>query len=162
VPKQIDEPYRLSRCELLAKLATGTLYTCARPGRSKEKIVKADVPDEYLHAWVLGLPQDANLIVVSLLGKKPDGKNEWYFYNFHKQGKTFRQWLDEHHPDKGIQVIEHPTTDTVAVPDEVLERVKVDIEKHLLAGLTVVVMDSGGYSRTGQVCRHIGGLRPGL
>lgn len=131
-------------------------YTCARPGRSKGS--RGKVPDKLLHDWVNGLPTNNNVIVVSLLGQKPDGTSELSFYSFHDKGQSFQQWLDQYHEEKAIQILEHPTCDFSPVPHEKLATAASDISKYLLEGRTVVLMDSGGQQRTGQVCKYMGAV----
>jgi hypothetical protein len=86
---------------------------------------------------------------------KKNGESEWSFCSFHKAGRPFQDWLDEHYATKAIQVTEHPTTDSVRVSYEILTKVSADISRHLHSGRTVVVMDSGGMERTGQVCSYL-------
>jgi hypothetical protein len=96
-----------------------------------------------------------DLVIVALLGKKKNGKDEWSYYSFHKAGRSFKDWLDKYYAEKTAYVAEHPTTDSHPVPDVVLTEVSLDISQHLRAGRTVVIMDSGGMERTGQVCKHL-------
>ena len=141
-------------------------YTCARPGRSKGK--HQFIEDKTVHEWIGDLPGGANMVIVSLLGRKngPGGKSEFSFYPpFYgdwdqadeRRGKiSFQQWLDRHHKDRCIQVVEHPTYDGVRVPEATLRAVACEVSRLLSAGRTVVLMDSGGQDRTGQVCRQMG------
>lgn len=147
------EPFRLRRWRLPAIWAHLELYTCARPGRSRGS--KGLVPERLVHDWTRGLPSQKGLAVVSLLGQKPDGRSEWSFYSFHKEGRSFQDWLDQHHAEKRIQVIERPTWDCRPVPVAVLIAVEADIRAYLHKSLTVIVMDSGGWARSAQVCTHI-------
>jgi hypothetical protein len=95
------EPYRLR----FWRVPTGRLATCGRPGRSKYKDASR-VPDKITHEWVRNLP-GPNTVVVSLLGKKPDGTSEFSFYPFYggfdraeeQRGRvSFQEWLGQHHP----------------------------------------------------------------
>jgi hypothetical protein len=100
----------------------------------------------------------SKVAVVSLLGQKPDGTSEFSFYSFYKKHKSFQEWLDQHYEEKAIQIIRHPTCDFRPVPEEAMAAVTSEISKLLSEGRTVVLMDSGGETRTGQVCRHIGAV----
>ena len=68
----------------------------------------------------------------------------------------FQEWLDRHHKDRGISVVEYPTYDAVPVPEATLRAVADGILRLLSEGRTVILMDSGGQERTGQVCGHMG------
>jgi len=139
-------------------------FTCARPGRTGHPASKhAQVPDDLVHRWVLGLPGPKTAIV-SLLGRKPDGLSEFSFYSFyggfdlqseHSGCLSFQEWLDRWHGDQSIVVREHPTCDFKPVPYETLEAVASDINDLLSAGRTVVLVDSGGQTRTRIVCNHV-------
>ncbi len=158
------KPYMLRRWK------TGTdpnfyyFFTCSRPGRKGGPASKhAHVPDDLVHRWVLGLP-GPNTAIVSLLGCKPDGLSEFSFYSFyggfdlpseHPGCLSFQRWLDRWHRDRSILVREHPSCDFRPVPRETLDAVATVINELLSAGRTVVLMDSGGQTRTGMVCNHI-------
>ena len=159
------EPYRLRRWKPNSSSTPGHLYTCARPGRSKG--ADRDVPEELVHRWVRGLPGGANIAIVSLLGRKhgPEGQSEFSFYSFcglwdtpaERHGLlSFQEWLHRSHEDRSIQVIEHPTYDFRPVPPETLAAVASDISELLGAGRTVVLIDSGGETRTKTVCKYMG------
>jgi hypothetical protein len=128
------------------------LFTCARPGRSKGPT--ANVEDKILDEWVRNLP-GPHTVIVSLLGTKPDRSSEYSFYSFYPR-KTFQAWLDRRHGDLSLEVIDHPTTDFKKIPPEVLKAATTDIIRLLEEGRTVVVIDSGGETRTGQLCRYLG------
>ena len=53
---------------------------------------------------------------------------------------------------------EHPTCDLKPIAPETLDVIAGDINTLLSAGRTVVVVDSGGQTRTGVVCRHMGAI----
>lgn len=141
-------------------------YTCARPGRSKGKDRQVD--DQTVREWVHGLPSGNSIVIVSLLGRKngPAGKSEFSCYlSFHgdwdepqeRRGKiSFQKWLDRNHKDRGIRVMEFPTCDGIRVSEATLRAVESEISRLLFEGSTVVLMDSGGIERTGQVCKHMG------
>ena len=160
------EPYRLYRCIPTAGTFRGEFFTCARPGRSREPLVKS-VPDDWVDAWVKGLPGAESIVIVSLLGWKANGQSEFSFYSFRGSGEeterpdrpTFQQWLDARYEKGRYRVIEFPTTDTKIVASEILNRVGTTILSLLHSGETVVLMDSGGFSRTGAVCRFMGFVR---
>ncbi len=152
------EPYRLRRWRVFP----GHLFTCGRPGRSKWKDA-ALVPEHIIHEWVRNLPGEAP-VIVSLLGRKPDGTSEFSFYPFHggfdspetyRGRPSFQGWLEIHHPDRHIAVREHPTEDFRAIPEEVLAAVATDISQFLKAGDAIILIDSGGQSRTGAVCKYM-------
>jgi len=139
--------------------------TCARPGRRGDPATKhRPVPDELVHRWVLGLPGPKTAIV-SLLGRKPDGLSEFSFYSFyggfdlpsdHPGRPSFQEWIERWHGNLSILLREHPTVDIQPpIPAAILEAVAVDIGELLVAGRTVVLMDSGGDTRTRVVCNHI-------
>lgn len=116
------------------------------------------MPDELVHRWVRRLPSKNDVVVVSLLGQKPDGTSEFSLYSFYKKGRSFRHWLDENYKREAIQIIEHPTCDMKCVPDETVAAVGSDLSRLLLARKPVVLMDSGGWKRVEQVCRQIGAV----
>lgn len=162
------EPYRLKHWQV--DTSEGDLahfYTCARPGRSKGP--KGCVPDWTVTAWVLGLPGPATAIV-SLLGRKQgkSGASEYSFYSFSggfdstsERGRqpSFQEWLDIHHGQRQILVREHPTYDYRPITHVQLTAIYTDIHDLIAEGRTVVVMDSGGETRTGKVCRRMGATR---
>ena len=121
------------------------------------------MPDSIIHHWVQNLPQP-DTVIVSLLGRKPDGRSEFSFYPFYggfdtlaeRGGRlSFQEWLNAHHGELGIEVREHPTHDFRPVPSATLEAISTNITELLAAGKTVVLIDSGGEMRTGQVCKHM-------
>jgi hypothetical protein len=150
------EPYRLREW----RVPLGRLFTCGRPGRSKWKDAPR-VPENALHDWVQNLPE-GKLVIVSLLGQKPDGTSEYSFYPFRggydqcdDRKPTFEAWLAKHYPGRGIVVREHPTVDFKQIPPETLQRAATDIGNVLNRGETVVLVDSGGQTRTGVVCQFL-------
>src|SRR5436309_1858049 len=142
------EPHNKKRWQKRSSL----LFTCARPRIDESK--NDPVDDKIVNQWVRDLPGQ-NTVIVSLLGKKPNGKSEYSFYSFCGR-QTFQAWLNERYPDRSIQVIEHPTTDYEAIPSEVLAAAAADVSRLLAEGRTVVVVDSGGETRTGQLCEYMG------
>ena len=71
---------------------------------------------------------------------------------------SFQEWLDRWHADRSMVLREHPTCDFKPITPETLGAIAADIDTLLSAGRTVVVVDSGGQTRTGIVCRHIGAI----
>lgn len=151
--------YKLRRYTV--RHADASFFTCARPGRKKSSVDR--VPDEVVRAWVLNVcslgPKPA---IVSLLGQKQDGMSEYSFYSFfggcdladdHPGKPSFRDRVSGIVPD--IVVLEHPTIDSERVPTSTLDAVEVDVRSLLAQGRTVVIIDSGGETRTGQVCKHL-------
>jgi hypothetical protein len=161
----LEEPYRLTRWKSDRSLFTGQLFTCARPGRSK--VAKRKLADERVDTWVRGLPGSEGVIISSLLGHKPDGKSEFSFYSFRGGFEepserptcpTFQEWLDGRYGDGQYQVLEHPTTDTLPLEPETLGQVSETVLSLVGEGRIVVLMDSGGVSRVGMVCKYMGFL----
>jgi hypothetical protein len=124
------------------------------------------VSDNLIHEWVSGLPQGEEITVVSLLGRKhgPAGISEFSFYPFYgnwdelseRRGKSsFQEWLRKSYKKRVVQVIEHPTYDFCQLPIETLAAIALDIRRLLLEGQTVVLIDSGGETRTRAVCKHM-------
>ena len=148
-------------------------FTCARPGRSGDESSKsASVDDAVVHSWVLGLSKHCGpkIAIVSLLGQKKGAKvtSEFCFYSFcggfddcseRKNRLTFEGWLNRHHKELGILVRERPTYDyggDETFPSGTLNAVKSDFEQLTSAGYKVVVMDSGGETRTRMVAAYLG------
>jgi hypothetical protein len=161
------KPFRLRRWRPRSSSQDVQFFTCARPGRSgKSESRHAHVPDSLVHEWVRGLPGRTDIVIISLLGRKdgPDGVSEFSFYSFHGQWDSpaervgrlsFQDWLNRYHKDRFIQVLEYPTYDFRRIERQTLDAVASDISDLLLAGRTVVLIDSGGQTRTGQICKHI-------
>lgn len=145
------EPHKKRRWRRKSSSDAILFYTCARPGRSKGR--QGNVKDQIVDLWIKNLPQP-NTTIVSLLGTKPDGTNEYSFYSFYPK-ETFQKWLDRRHGALGIRVIEHPTTDFSPILEDDLKAIVADIERLLSEGRTVVLIDSGGETRSGKVCKHM-------
>ena len=161
----MSEPCRLTRWAPKTGQITGQLFTCGRPGRSMGP-KKTKISDECVLAWVAGLPTSAEeLVVVSLLGrKKEDGLSEFSYYSFRggfdqPQNRpdcpTFQEWLDSHHKSRRYRVCEYPTIDTLPLSDETKCRAVTTILSFMETGKTVVVVDSGGFSRTGSIVKEV-------
>jgi hypothetical protein len=154
------KPYNLRRWKV--GIPPRHFFTCARPGRTGNPASKsAPVSDNPVHRWVVGLPGPKTAIV-SLLGRKPDGTSEFSFYSFHggfdcqtdhHGSLSFQEWL--RHENQSIVLREHPTEDFRPIPTDVLDAVASDIAKLLSEGRTVVVIDSGGQTRTKIICNHM-------
>lgn len=125
---------------------------------------KTKVSDECVLAWVAGLPISAEeIIIVSLLGRKPDGLSglsEFSYYSFRggfdqpqdrPDCPTFQEWLDSHHRSRRYRVCEYPTIDTEIPTDETKCRAVTTILSFMETRKTVVVVDSGGVGRTGNI-----------
>ena len=168
-----QKPYKLRAWQIGASTGSAHFFTCARPGRSSRGETKtATVDDNGLHGWLIGLREycGSSLAIISLLGEKhrPGGLSEFSFYPFYggfdtpserSDVLTFQEWLSLHHDDLGILVREHPTYDLAGrntFPPGTLDNIKADIEHLISQRYTVVVMDSGGETRTRMVARHIG------
>jgi hypothetical protein len=159
------KPYKLRRWRWKDGESTRYFFTCARPGRtSKETSKNMRVPDNVVNRWLLSLPGPRTSIVC-LLGRKPDGMSEYKFYSFYggydkpeeRPGrKSFRQWLNQQHNVPKIELREYPTTDFEKVADDMRESASQCVTELLRQGHTVVLVDSGGDQRTGQVCRYMG------
>jgi hypothetical protein len=118
-----------------------------------------------VHQWVKNLPGPQTAII-SLLGRKPPpkGTSEFSFYTFHgredtpqeRRGKrSLQEWLDHYHPERAITLIEHPTMDFRPIPDTALASIAADVDRLLAEGRTIVLVDSGGETRSGAVCRYL-------
>lgn len=157
------EPFHLKRWRSSSPEGL-ILHTCARPGRSKGRNVT--VSDAIVDKWIKGLPGDGDIAIVSLLGRKggPGGDSEFKFYSFHgawdheserRKRVSFQEWIDSRHFGRSIEVVEHPTYDSKQVPNETLEAVSADIHRLLRKKICVVLIDSGGVERTGQLCKFM-------
>ncbi len=157
----LGEPCNLRRCEPCGPTPVGALFTCGRPGRSVGRTVT--VSDEIADCWVAGLPNANTLHLVSLLGTKNDGSSEYRFYSFRgshecSRKPTFQAWLDRRHGAGRFQVHEYPTEDAGprSLSEDDIKSIRGIVMPLLAAGETVVVFDSFGSQRTGQVCSELG------
>ena len=157
-----QRPYRLRRWRMDTPRGPAYLFSCGRPGRESSKDLA--VSDDLVHRWVLGL-RGPKTAIVSLLGRKPDGTSEYSFYSFcggwdteaeRANRQTFQEWLETHHSSLGILVREHPTSYYGPIHSDTLDAVADDVGRLISQGYTVTIVDSGGETRTGKVCRHIG------
>lgn len=153
------EPFRLKSWRLPGP-SSGLFYTCARPGRSRGS--KAKVPDRLVLEWIHGLPDSTEIFIISLLGKKPSGTNEFSFYSSFDSAESFQEWLNVSVPNPKFRVISHSTTDLEDIDPAVLAAVAGDVTRLVSEGKTVVIMDSGGWTRTGAVAAHLRASEQGL
>ncbi len=162
----MSQPHKLKCWKPRDRCVPGRLFTCARPGRTKcEKSKYSAVPDKVVRGWVKGLPERRGTltVIVSLLGRKPDGQSEYSFYSFHgdvdaperSEYPHFRDWLAREFPDRDLVLEEHPTCDFRPIPDEQLRTISERVNELQDKGRTVILVDSGGVQRTGQVCRYL-------
>jgi len=155
------KPYMLKRWRDSAS-NDGYFYTCARPGRTGNPESKnADVADELVCRWVKGL-RGPKTAIVSLLGRKPDGRSEFSFYSFDggfdarsDRRLMFADWLKRWHPDLSITLREHPTCDFKTIAPETLDDIAASVRELMSAGWVVILVDSGGQTRTKAVCTHM-------
>ncbi len=156
------EPCGLTQWILGNEEPSRQLFTCARPGRSlgrkRKTIDDADVID-----WLNGLPaRETVTVIVSLLGYKPNGQSEFSYYSFKSAHEDragspmFQEWIDCATAVGKYVVIEHPTTDNREICPDLMNEIVASILTNLEAKRMVVVVDSGGVSRTGAVIRHLG------
>ena len=158
------KPYNLKCWIVSTPSGSAHFFTCARPGR--ETGAWKQVPDQSVRVWVSALQKlGDNTTIISLLGRKPDGRSEFSFYSFcggfdtpsERDGRpTFQEWMDQHFKAHHILIREHPTYDYGNICPETLDAVKNDIRELISVGHTVIVVDSGGETRTGQVRKHMG------
>jgi hypothetical protein len=156
----LGEPCNLRKCKALGVPSAGALFTCGRPGRSLGS--SGLVSDEIVDCWVTGMPNATPLILLSLLGTKVDGKSEYQFYSFrgsheHSTKPTLQTWLDRRHGAGRFRVLEYPTEDAGpnSLSDGQIESIRALINPMMDDGETVVLFDSFGSERTGQVCRAL-------
>ena len=139
-----------------------TFFTCARPGRKYSSV--DPVPDDMVRDWLRNVcALGSEPAIVSLLGRKPDGTSEYAFYSFfggfdrpeeHRGELSFGEWLSKMAP--AVSLHEHPTVDFQAIPAPTLDEIAIDVRTLISRGRTVVVVDSGGETRTGRVCKELG------
>lgn len=157
-----QEPYRLKEFTSRATPFAGRLFTCARPGRSLGS-TKKKIDDEVVLAWVCGLPNCRPLHIVSLLGRKPppSALSEYSYYSFRgvhelphirPQSPTFQEWLDGHFAAGNFMVTDFPTIDLQPIADSNMSEICDRIGKLLDESANVLIVDSGGFTRTGSVC----------
>jgi hypothetical protein len=167
--RPLVEPYRLRRWKPRGSPQSISFFSCARPGRSKD--ANSPVSDDLVRSWVAALPGETDIALVSLLGRKPDGTSEYSFYSFcggfeipsERSGRlSFQEWLDRWHRDRRVRVVDYPTRDFNRVPTSTLATIREDVNSFLAAGQTVILVDSGGLTRTGEVCRYLDFVEDGM
>lgn len=143
----------------------GTLYTCGRPGRGTFSGSKKQIPEYVINSWIDGLPKVPQLSIISLLGHKhPSGLSEFSYYPFRScmedgPKPTFQDWLTLHYGPRFI-VEEFPTQDRLPMASgEFVEAIRNRVRTLLGSGAVVIIVDSAGVQRTGEVCRTIGVLQ---
>jgi hypothetical protein len=119
------------------------------------------VGDECVLAWLAGLPVSTEeIIIVSLLGRKADGLSEFSYYSFRggfdrpqdrPDCPTFQEWLDSQHGAGRYRIYEYPTIDLLVPPDETKSPAVATILSFVKTGKTVIVVDSGGIGRSGNI-----------
>jgi hypothetical protein len=124
-------------------------------GRSQEKI-----EDFVVDAWIAGLPSSPEeTIIVSLLGRKPQGLSEFSYYSFRggfdrpedrPGSRTWQEWLSGRYGSK-YHLLEFPTVDTKLIADDTKSLIASAILKAMQSGKTVILVDSGGIGRTGNM-----------
>ena len=156
-------PFRLRRWQVgpPATRFYSYFFTCGRPGYTGNPANKhAQVPDEMVHRWVLGLPRP-NTVIVSLLGREPDGLSEYSYYSFyggfdspseHPGCLSLQEWLDRWHTKLSIWERQHPTQKLKPIDPVIMDVIASDIDELLSCGRTVVLVDSDGNERTRKVC----------
>ena len=159
------EPCNLRRWKVsISPNCDAWFFTCGRPGRSKG--ADGDVLDDFVSSWVRGLPPGPKKVIVSLLGRKRDRNklSEFSYYSFYGEWDkpserndkpSFQEWLDRHHNDLQILVREHPTYDDTDIPSGTISAIATDVHELIKEGRTVIVMDSGGVGRTGDVVKYL-------
>lgn len=138
---------------------TSTFFTCGRPGRKAGP--RGAVHDEVVRKWINDVRTlGSRPAIVSPLGAKPDGMSEYSFYSFcggfdsPDLTPTFTDWLAREAND--VVLKQHPTIDFRPLTVETLSAIQADVEALLGEGRTLLIFDSGGETRTAQVCKHLG------
>lgn len=145
----MPKPYMMKRWRRKASPEAIPIYTCARPGRRLGP--RGKVTDSEVMRWICGLPNHRPLSIISLLGKKPDGTDEHSFYSF-RNADGFQMWIAKR-SSGDINLFIHPTTDFNPVGQQTITAIESDLNRELSLGRSVVIVDSGGVQRTGQICK---------
>jgi hypothetical protein len=107
------------------------------------------------------MPGEPPWHLVSLLGHKCNGLSEYSFYDFRASCEpddgrpTFQAYLDRIDEPGSSVVHEFRTVDYQPVRVPMLMEISERIWDLLQGGLTVIVFDSGGMSRVGQVRKRL-------
>jgi hypothetical protein len=143
-------------------VTSGRLFTCGRPGRGTFSGKKKQIPEYLIDLWVDGLPKVPQVSIISLLGHKhPSGLSEFSYYPFRScmedgAKPTFQDWLISRYGPRFI-VEEFPTEDRLPMAScEYVEAIRNRVRTLLDSGAVVIIVDSAGALRTGEVCRTIG------
>ena len=143
----------------------GRLFTCGRPGRGTFSGSKKKIPEYVIDLWVAGLPRVPQASIISLLGHKhPSGLSEFSYYPFRSCKEagvkpTFQDWLVSRYGPRFF-VEEFPTEDRLPMAScEDVEAIRNRVRALLHSGAVVIIVDSAGVQRTGEVCRTIGSLK---
>jgi protein-tyrosine phosphatase len=87
--------------------------------------------------------------------------SEYSYYSFRgghelaevrPKSPTFQQWLDENFATSGFVVADFPTIDLQPIEDGELTNICDQIHMLLRKPVNVLIVDSGGFTRTGAVC----------
>jgi len=113
------------------------------------------VPDRVVLDWTRGLPGASEIFIVSLLGKKPGGKSEYSFYSAFDGSGSFQDWLNNNAGRKFVMA-SYPTIDLEPIERATLEAAAAEVRRLVSKGKTVVIVDSGGWSRTAAVAAALG------
>ena len=156
------EPLHLKRWPAVK----GQLYSCARPGRGTNGKDVRQVDAAVLKRWLNHLPSASSLQIISLLGEKAPGASgrrgtsEFTYYPFRSchceaDGRpTFQEWLISESTSHIVH--EFPTLDRLPLQPRKMRDAAVCCVRELLErGMAVVVVDSGGVQRTGELCRRV-------
>jgi hypothetical protein len=68
----------------------------------------------------------------------------------------FQEWLNASVTGRKFRITSHPTTDLEEIDPAVLAAVAADARRLVSEGKTVVIMDTGGWIRTGAVVACLG------
>ena len=142
----------------------GKLFTCGRPGRGSFDRSKKQIPEYVIDWWVDGLPKVPQAFIISLLGHKKSGLSEFSYYPFRScmeagQKPTFQDWLTSRYGPRFV-IEEFPTEDRLPMAScEYVAAIRNRIRTLLDSGAVVIVVDSAGIQRTGEVCQTIENVR---
>lgn len=146
------ERFKLRRWRNASSMDAILLFSCAWPGRSLRR--RSKVCDEVVMRGVDGLPGKGKISLISLMGCKPDGTDEHSFYSL-STAMGFQKWLEKH-SSRVVRLFHFPTTDFQPVPSDTCAASRDRIHTELKESQAVIIVDSCGIQRTGQVCRDTG------
>jgi hypothetical protein len=152
------EPYNLREWSV----TSGKLFSCGRPGRGTFSGSTKRIPEYVIDLWIDGLPKVPQASIISLLGHKhPSGLSEFSYYPFRScvendARPTFQDWLTLRYGPR-FTVEEYPTQDRLPMASgEYVEAIRNRVRSLLDSGAVVIVVDSAGVQRSGEVCGTIG------